>query len=110
VELFDEIGIEKLREKSILLTGYLEKLIDTELKGLVTIDTPREIERRGAQLSIRFCKADTDVKLLEHKLYALGVVPDARGPILRVGPAPLYNSFKDAWAFVQRLRSLLIKQ
>ena len=48
LEIFDQVGMPALRERSIRLTGYLESL----LAGAEII-TPRDPSRRGAQLSVR---------------------------------------------------------
>src|SRR3546814_16622338 len=53
LELFDRAGMAALREKSERLTGYLETLIRERLSDTLQIATPREPERRGAQLSLR---------------------------------------------------------
>jgi len=91
--IFDEIGVDALRAKSIELTGYLEALID----GLVPdaeILTPRDPAARGAQLSLRVADAPRRLARLE----AAGVIADHREPdIIRVAPVPLYNTFHDAW-------------
>ena len=91
--IFDEIGVDALRAKSIELTGYLEALID----GLVPdaeILTPRDPAARGAQLSLRVTDAPRRLAMLE----AAGVIADFREPdIIRVAPVPLYNTFHDAW-------------
>ena len=44
--LFQEAGIERLREKSIQLTGFLEFLVE-RLGPDARFITPREIERAG---------------------------------------------------------------
>ena len=50
LEIFQRAGIARLREKSIALTGFLQRLIDERLPGLVDIITPA---RAGAaRLSI----------------------------------------------------------
>src|SRR3546814_5622144 len=53
LELFDRAGMAALRGKSERLTGYLETLIRERLSDTLQIATPREPERRGAQLSLR---------------------------------------------------------
>jgi kynureninase len=91
--LFDQLGMTALREKSVALTAYLETLID----GLVPeaeILTPRDPLQRGAQLSIRLPDARSRLARIESS----GVIGDFREPdILRLAPAPLYNSWHDAW-------------
>lgn len=65
-----------------------------------TIITPRDPAQRGAQLSVRLQPG-----LLDHVLKVLeeeGVVIDERKPdVVRVAPAPLYNTFKDCERFVE---------
>lgn len=100
LELFDEVGMDRLKAKSVQLTGYLEFLID-ELtakygdKCRFEIITPREESRRGAQLSIL---VHGKGKALFDALSAQGVVADWREPnVIRVAPVPLYNSFEDVY-------------
>ncbi|HSE49145.1 MAG TPA: kynureninase [Terriglobales bacterium] len=103
MEIFDEAGMEALRRKSVALTGYLEGLLDEQRSEKFEIITPREPERRGAMLAIRIRKNGRGVveKLLEQ-----GVFTDFREPdILRVTPAPLYNSYRDVAGFVEKFVS-----
>jgi kynureninase len=100
MEIFDEAGIEKLRAKSISLTGYLEFLLDTHASQNFEIVTPRDPVRRGAQLSLRIKAGGRSIcdRLIEQ-----GVLCDWREPdILRIAPAPLYNSYQDVHGFVQK--------
>ena len=53
LEIFAAAGMEPLRKKSVSLTGYLEFLLDQAGSDKFAIITPREPERRGAQISIR---------------------------------------------------------
>jgi len=100
LEIFDEVGMEALRKKSILLTGYLEFLLQQHPSHHFSIITSRDPAQRGAQLSLR----------LHHKGRAVcdalkkqSVICDWREPdILRAAPVPLYNSFADAYNFVER--------
>lgn len=100
LEIYDEVGMERLNEKTVLLTGYLEFILD-ELSAKYKdqcrfeIITPREKTRRGAQLSIL---VHGKGKALFDALSANGVVADWREPnVIRVAPVPLYNSFEDVY-------------
>ena len=102
-------GMEPLREKSVKLTGYLETMLLAmaafSAKRFEVI-TPKEKDQRGAQLSLKLEGGLLDVvmKQLEEK----GVVVDERRPdVIRVAPAPLYNTFEDCWEFVSAFREAL---
>jgi len=100
MEIFHEAGMERLRAKSVTLTGYLEFLLEGIASSKFLIITPRESERRGAQISIRI--ADKGKAFCE-ELAGAGVIGDWREPdILRVAPVPLYNSYQDVYEFVLR--------
>jgi kynureninase len=78
--------------------------VDDRLAGRVAILTPDDPGQRGCQLSLRIIQADTDGRAVFDRLVAAGVVADWREPdVIRVAPVPLYNSFEDAHAFVERL-------
>ena len=95
--------MERLREKSVLLTGYMEFLL-REKAGKYSIITPCDPERRGAQLSIRL----TTGRALCDRLLAEGVIGDWREPdTYRVAAVPLYNSFRDVYRFVQHFSAAL---
>ncbi|WP_420388172.1 kynureninase [Roseivirga sp.] len=109
LEIFEEVGMEALRKKSLQLTGYLEFIID-QLSGeekLFEIITPRNPEERGAQLSIFFHK---NGKQLFDYLVEQGVIGDWREPnVIRIAPAPLYNSFEDVYHFGRLLKEAIAK-
>ena len=91
--IFDEVGPSALREKSIALTGFLERCLDALVPD-APILTPRAADARGAQLSLRI----PDAADRHRRMQAAGVVGDVREPdILRLAPAPLYNGYLDAW-------------
>ncbi|MBO1911920.1 hypothetical protein J4G37_44910, partial [Microvirga sp. 3-52] len=104
LELFEEVGIKRVREKSLQLTNYLMELIRIELDGEgFTIGSPVD-ETRGGHI------------LLEHKeaaricsaLKEVGVIPDFRAPNgVRLAPVALYNSFEDVWHTVQKLKNIM---
>lgn len=113
LELFNETSMQELRRKSQSLTRYLERLLDDILTTLpkeksFTIITPRDPAARGAQLSIRLQQGLLESVLahLEHN----AVIVDERKPdVIRVAPAPLYNTYTDVWKFVQVFQEALLK-
>ncbi|TWO33192.1 kynureninase [Seonamhaeicola sediminis] len=105
LDIFNEVGMDALVEKSKKLTGYLEFLLNALGENVVKIITPRNSNERGCQLSIQVINAD---KKLHHKLTEAGVVTDWREPdVIRCAPVPLYNSFKDVYNLVERLKDVL---
>lgn len=105
LELFNEVGMNKLVRKSQLLTGFLEFLIDCLNQKEIKIITPRQPNQRGAQISIRVGQRD---KTLFQRISDLGVIADWREPdVIRIAPAPFYNSFEDVFDFVDLLQKVL---
>src|SRR5437762_433505 len=102
LSIFDEAGgMESLRAKSMKLTGYLEFLIEQIGSKKFSVITPADPKARGAQLSIQ---AHEHPKQLHEELIAGGVKCDFREPnVIRVAPAPLYNTFHEVWRFAQLL-------
>lgn len=99
LELFEEAGMENLRKKSELLTGYLEFVIEeynqrNPLRAL-RIATPKNPEARGCQLSLT---AVSSGKEIFNRLNDAGVIVDWREPnVIRMAPVPLYSSFEDVF-------------
>lgn len=103
--IFDEVGMSKIREKSFLLTGYLEFLIQQIHSDQIEIITPQDPLERGCMLSI---KVNDKPELLMEKLHQGGIICDFRRPnVLRITPIPLYNTFYEVWKFGQILKSHL---
>ncbi|KAL8901126.1 MAG: hypothetical protein Q9192_000721 [Flavoplaca navasiana] len=107
LEIFALASMSAVRSKSIMLTGYLEELLQrSSLRAtadgtdvLYWIITPSGITERGAQLSIRLRPGLLEGVLIE--LEEQGIVVDERKPdVIRVAPAPLYNTFSEVWNFV----------
>src|SRR5947207_8800166 len=102
LSIFEEAGMETLRQKSIKLTSYLQFLLEDGGSGrLFNVITPREANGRGCQLSIQ---AQEHPKELFGKLEAAGVKCDFREPnVIRAAPTPLYNTFHEVWRFARIL-------
>ena len=95
--------MSELRQKSISLTNYLEELLAAEVQPIYRILTPRNPSERGAQLSI--CIPPEAIERVLKNLTEAGVVVDERKPdVIRVAPAPLYNTFTDVYNFAQMFR------
>ena len=110
LELFDEVGIDTLRARSLRLTAYLRSLLEDAMAelpaGAMEIVTPAEDDRHGCQLSVRF---RTDIHALADTLRDLdGVIADTRNPdIIRFAPVPLYSTYLDCWRAAESLRRRL---
>ncbi len=97
LEQFRRATMERLRQKSIRLTRFLEELLT--LLGQqyphlrITIVTPPSPQERGAQLSVQFGSRSES---LHNYLLSKGHIVDIRKPdVIRIAPAPLYTSFTD---------------
>jgi len=108
LEIFQRAGMQRLRHKSIALTGFLQGLIENRLRGQVDIVTPSSADERGAQLSLKILRPAAQAKRCHERLNTAGVVSDWREPdVLRLTPVPLYNSFGDVFAAVEALAQAL---
>ena len=105
LDMFDEVGLEKLIKKSKKLTGYLEFLINELKDQRIKIITPKKPDERGCQLSIQVKNSD---RSLHDKLTKSGVICDWREPdVIRVAPVPLYNSYQEVYHMVDKLKNIL---
>ncbi|KAF9483906.1 kynureninase [Pholiota conissans] len=113
----------RLRERSVQLTGALEKLLKQSqyfvppsqipqngTKIGFTIITPEEPSARGAQLSLLFLPLGSETMRIVHDyLLRSGVIGDEREPdVIRLAPAPLYNTLKDCEHAAEVLETGLI--
>lgn len=107
LSVFEKTSIQDLRQKSLRLTGYLERLLDeiqAEFESApFRVITPRDPSQRGTQLCILLQEG-----MLGPVAAALeegGVICDKREPgVIRVAPVPMYNTFEDVYRFVQIFR------
>lgn len=105
--IFDRVGMDALRRKSLALTGYLEGLLSA-LVPEIEVLTPRDPLARGCQLSLRLPGGGMENKGVIAALKRAGIICDFREPdIVRAAPVPLYTSFQDVHRFVEVLARLL---
>lgn len=118
-------GVKTLRQKSLALTGSLQKLLqlspyyidqnDPDYNKLgFRILTPLDPEQRGAQLSILFQphkpeKLENVMEIVNSYLHNHGIIADERRPdVIRLAPVPLYNTMDDV-EYVVRILSEAMK-
>ncbi|MBL7765297.1 MAG: kynureninase [Chitinophagaceae bacterium] len=104
LDIFDEVGMNRLAEKSLQLTAYAEMLLH-EIKHIsFKIITPMDPLQRGCQLSLLFKSRGKEVFELLQKH---GVIADWREPnVIRIAPVPLYNNFEDVYTFYEIMKNL----
>ncbi len=106
LDLILEAGIDRIRFKSVQLTSYLIYLADTVLAPLgFALGSPRDPARRGSHVSLRHPEG---YRINRALIEEMAVLPDFREPDnIRMGLSPLYVSFSDVWAAVDRTRQVV---
>jgi kynureninase len=105
---FSSAGLGRLRTKSLALTSFLERSLQTLCAPAVQILTPREPTQRGCQLSVALDADAARARRVYERLEGRGVITDWREPnVVRMAPVPLYNSFADALRASQTLAGAL---
>jgi kynureninase len=106
--LFDAAGGAPLRAKSLALTAFARRLLAARLAERIAIVTPAAAAERGCQLSLRVAGGAAAGRRAFASLTARGVIGDWREPdVIRLAPAPLYNSFADVERAVAALAAAL---
>tara|TARA_Y100000589_G_scaffold20775_1_gene17062 strand:+ start:10718 stop:12010 length:1293 start_codon:yes stop_codon:yes gene_type:complete len=101
LDLFDSIGMDSLRRRSLALTGYLRERLEAVPGRRYRITTPADADSHGCQLSI---VVDEDAEAAFRTIESMGVVADFRPPAtIRVAPTPLYNTFEDCHRFASMM-------
>lgn len=105
LRLFNEIGMEKIREKSLKATAYMMYLIDMKLaKYGFTIGNPREDAGRGGHVALQH----EDAIRISEAIKARRIIPDFRKPnVIRLAPIALYTSYEDVYEMVERFIAVM---
>lgn len=105
LDIFSEVGMEGLRDKSIKMMNLQDEILKNISSDIFDIITPSSPSERGCQMSIRIKNANKGVF---NKLQKAGVICDWREPdVIRIAPTPFYNSFNDIYFFYQKLLEIL---
>ncbi len=109
VDLLLEVGIPRLRKKSIQLANYLIDLFDARLVQLgFSLGTPREPEQRGSHVSLRH---PDGYRINRALIEEMNVIPDFREPDnIRLGLTPLYTSYLDVWESIDRIQRVIAEK
>jgi len=107
LEVFSRTTMAELRGRSMLLTTYLESLLRDSFGADLSVISPSVPAARGCQLSLKFSQ-ETACLATFSALEKRGIVVDHRKPnVIRVAPAPLYNTFVDVQRFCAAFREAL---
>ena len=106
VDLLLEAGMVRLRERSVHLSEYLIGLWAARLESLgFRLNSPRDPARRGSHVSLGHAEG---LRINLALIRDMKVLPDFRRPDnIRLGIAPLYNTFADLHTAVERLRTVV---
>lgn len=101
--LFEEVTIDEVRERSLVLTSSLVELFEQQVPELEIV-TPHEADRRGGHVAVRHPQAaQLSVALRKRR-----IVPDHRPPdLLRFAPVAFYSLERELERLVEVLRELL---
>lgn len=103
LDAFADVDTAQLRAKSELLTSSFIDLVDEMLPEFEVV-TPREVSRRGSQVSLAHDRAPAIMAALIRR----GVIGDVRPPnLLRFGFAPAFQHHVDVWDAVRELRRVI---
>lgn len=109
LEMFEEAGWQNIQVKSRLLNNYLWFLLEEvnagSSKKIIEFITPQNEKERGCQVSMLMLERGKEIY---DGLMKQGIMVDWREPnVIRLAPAPLYNSFAEVWRFADVLRRLV---
>jgi len=101
-----EAGLDRIREKSVQMSEYLIGQVESHLVSLgFGISSPRDPTNRGSHVALAHQDAWPITRAL---IETAKVIPDYRTPDnVRLGLAPLYNSFVELHTAIQRLREIV---
>ena len=105
LKIFQRAGIDRIRDKSLTLTGYLMYLIDENLSQYgFSVGNPRDDGKRGGHVAL----VHEDAIRINSAMKENGILPDFRFPnIIRLAPVSLYTSFEDVYNTVQIIKRIM---
>ena len=110
LDIFAEAGFNNIVAKMQKLSAYLFFILDeinaASPKQMMEIITPRNADEHGCQVSVLMLEKGKEIF---DALKKNGVIIDWREPnVIRLAPAPLFNTFEDVYRFGEIIKSMLI--
>lgn len=106
-----EAGMDRVRKKSLAQIAFMIELIDLHLSPLgFELASPRNPDQRGSHIALYHAEGYRITQALIHpnKEITKSIIPDFRPPgLIRIGIAPLYNSFEQLACTIFRLRDIV---
>lgn len=105
LEIFKDLSIIEIREKSIKLSEMFIQLMQQECTEFgFMLFSPKNSDQRGSQISFLHENAYSIIQaLISH-----GIIGDYREPnVMRFGISPLYMRFEDVWNAITCLREIM---
>lgn len=105
LDVFDEIGLDEIRDQSLLLSNLFIERVDRDCAGLgLTVASPRDAQRRGSHVALTHEQGYA----IMQALIARDIIGDFRAPdLMRFGFTPLYQTLDDVHATVDALHDIL---
>ncbi|MDQ6763392.1 MAG: kynureninase [Bacteroidota bacterium] len=107
--IFEEAGFKNILAKQKKLSAYLLFILDeinaSSSKKMIEIITPRNENEHGCQVSLLMLEKGNEIF---ESLKKNSVIVDWREPnVIRVAPAPLYNTFENVYTFGNVIKEML---
>ena len=105
LEIYQDISLQQLREKSMALTDLCIMLLKNECAAWeLEIISPEDASQRGSQVAVSHPQGYAVMQALISR----GVIGDFRAPnLMRFGFAPLFLSYQDIHDAVKQLKQIL---
>ncbi|MEP7228665.1 MAG: kynureninase [Ginsengibacter sp.] len=109
LSIFKEAGFENILAKQKKISAWLLFILDeinsSSSKKMIEIITPRNENEHGCQVSLLMLEKGKEIF---ESLKKNSVIVDWREPnVIRVAPAPLYNTFEDVYTFGNVIKEIL---
>lgn len=102
LSIFPEAGMANHGDKSVRLTDCLEYLLEAKFGDRTASMTPADA--RGCPMSLQARDPQLDARAGYERLQSMNLITDWREPdVMRVAPAPLYNSYAGVHEPAERL-------
>lgn len=110
LDMMNEIGMYKIRRKSVSQSDFLMRLAEEFLYPLGFLTgSPLDPEMRGSHVSLRHPEAYRICKaLIDPDIGETVVIPDFRDPDnIRLGITPLYTTYTELFMAVREIRNIV---